>query len=1102
MTIPSVKSAHVMALATMFSAAPVLLAADPAFTFTAFGQPAGENFNSYRGTEATIPSDIFVGWDQRIPDPFQGVNTGAFTAYTSDDEDYSFGIRERSPVDLRNGRVFLPVKNSTGQPIRYFEVSYDVEAWFIGNRRNRLRLKFDRFLTPSEAGGRETFTEDVFSTDNPSAETTPNTEVNGSLPENRITVSGIVDLENYSDGAGGFMGAIGPDETAWFRWQVSNASGDAGNLRSGLAVNNVVITPLESFTELDWKAGVGGDGVWQTAGGTDWNDGEWLQGAAAVFNAPAGVVTLDGGIEAFSVLMNSGYSLDAEPGATLFMDTGITVQTGVTATLNAPIREDGQLRKVGKGTLIIGGTQDHAGDTLIAGGTIRAGEDDILSPNAPVVISPGAALDLAGTKQTAGALIGERGGLVQLGTGGTLVIDTTSGGGAYRADLEGAGNVIIRGPGAQRFRSEKKTYTGFTRIEEGVLEVTGNGEMTGTSFIDVMPGGELFLVGDSSSGPPSGFGGPVHLRGGQLAMQDINDEALYFADFTLDVQEAGSTINVGGSQSFFIMDAFFDGVLDGNAMVRKDGAGSMELGGSHPHTGGMEIRNGSVLLESGASLGPGPLLFPSAYNTRAFILEATAHTVTKLDGDAPNQNDPEAANTLILNISGEDAVFTVNQALELDEEDNEVTTRFQGEIAGDGHFVKTGDGYLALTRWPKTYTGATTIGQGVLAVSQSATPAATSGVTVNPGGQLRLTSAGPDVSYTFGGPLTLAGHGRGGDATEGAGMGVLGALRYEPPTTNGGSTATLTNGIVFDAGDGVRLHVATAGNTLAIAGKLSGSGNGPILKSGGGTLRIDAPNSGPSLPWHIENGTLEVASGASSGTGTVTIASGAAVAGTGTVGGPLALLEGGRLTAAPGAQALTVNSAFSADAGSQVSLTGTLSGGTFTILTASGGITGADNLDITGLEGTGFSGTLEVAGNDLVLELVQDGGITYAAWANGVGPEVDVNGNGYPALMEFALGAASPGESFPRPIQGTVVVNDVEYLTLTATVRTNAPNLVVVGETSTDLGQEDPWDSHNVDHVTTGNPDVPAATEERVYRTPMYGAARFLRLSASQNPAF
>lgn len=238
----------------IIAAASLPLAAFGQFTFTSIGQTYSENFNDYRGSSATLPDHMFVSWDTTRSgmsgpeSPYQGVNTGAFTAYTNADEiDYSFGIRERNPVDLRDARLFFEFTNNTGVAITGFDVSYDVEAWFIGERRNRIRLKYDDHLTSATApGGRATFETDIFSTDNPSTETAFNTIVDGSLADNRTTVTGFVDLTTLDDGTGNFFGSLAPGETAYFRWQFSNLeTGEGtGNPRSGLAINNLEITAV------------------------------------------------------------------------------------------------------------------------------------------------------------------------------------------------------------------------------------------------------------------------------------------------------------------------------------------------------------------------------------------------------------------------------------------------------------------------------------------------------------------------------------------------------------------------------------------------------------------------------------------------------------------------------------------------------------------------------------------------------------------------------------------------------------------------------------------------------------------------------------------
>ena len=213
------------------------------FLYESIGQTYTQNFNDYRGSAATLPAHMFVTWDEsRTNAPYQGVNTGALTAYTSDNEDYSFGIRERNPVDLRDARLYIEFTNNTGQEITHFWISYDVEAWFIGDRRNRIRMKYDDVF----GGGR--FETDLFSTDNPSLVMTPGTSVDGSLASNRITVSGLIDLSTVPVSVGNdpreYFGALMPGQTAYFRWQFSNTDTDSGTLRSGLAINNVNITAI------------------------------------------------------------------------------------------------------------------------------------------------------------------------------------------------------------------------------------------------------------------------------------------------------------------------------------------------------------------------------------------------------------------------------------------------------------------------------------------------------------------------------------------------------------------------------------------------------------------------------------------------------------------------------------------------------------------------------------------------------------------------------------------------------------------------------------------------------------------------------------------
>ena len=182
--------------------------------------------------------------------------------------------------------------------------------------------------------------------------------------------------------------------------------------------------------------------------------------------------------------------------------------------------------------------------------------------------------------------------------------------------------------------------------------------------------------------------------------------------------------------------------------------------------------------------------------------------------------------------------------------------RLRAGWSGPGGLIKSGPGVASLTGDGKTYTGATQIEEGVLQVTQPATPTASSNVIVRPGGQLRLISrndtGGPRL-YFFGGPLWLEGSGRSAAIPDQPALGRLGALRYDPGTQ--GNQATVVNALQLTGP--AQLHVAGARNVLELVGVISGSY--PITKSGGGTLRLAANNYAFTSSIQITNGTLELA---------------------------------------------------------------------------------------------------------------------------------------------------------------------------------------------------------------------------------------------------
>jgi hypothetical protein len=218
--------------------------------------------------------------------------------------------------------------------------------------------------------------------------------------------------------------------------------------------------------------------------------------------------------------------------------------------------------------------------------------------------------------------------------------------------------------------------------------------------------------------------------------------------------------------------------------------------------------------------------------------------------------------------------------------------RLRENWSGPGGLIKAGPGMASLTGEGKMFTGAVVIEQGVLAVSHPASPIHASSLSVAPGGQLRLTSASSEIEpvrvYNWGGPLSLAGGGRSG-VPDGEGLGLLGALRYEPGSYD--NTAEIASDVTLVELAGV--HVAGQ-NTLILSGGLNGSGT--LHKSGGGVLALTQTPANLSGPIVLERGLLLLnGTDLSANTTTLTVMENAGLGGHGQWGGRLKFDEGSTL---------------------------------------------------------------------------------------------------------------------------------------------------------------------------------------------------------------
>lgn len=258
---------------------------------------------------------------------------------------------------------------------------------------------------------------------------------------------------------------------------------------------------------------------------------------------------------------------------------------------------------------------------------------------------------------------------------------------------------------------------------------------------------------------------------------------------------------------------------------------------------------GEITIEQGSTSFRNKVRAQSAENTLSFQGSAGNGALIRVNGSGSGLAEFETASQCIL---ASPLTLEVNNTLG---DPDQGGLRLRTIWSGSGGLTKTGPGLASLTGDGKTYSGPTVISQGVLQVTQPATMLNSSSVSVQPGGQLRLNSGGlitePRI-HTFGGPLYLNSMGRSGVA-ESEGLGVLGALRYDPG--NGDNRAVVTNPLVISGPSD--LHVDGSGNQLELTGPLSGSAS--WVKSGGGTLKLSGDSSAYLVQVQVDNGAVELA---------------------------------------------------------------------------------------------------------------------------------------------------------------------------------------------------------------------------------------------------
>lgn len=372
--------------------------------------------------------------------------------------------------------------------------------------------------------------------------------------------------------------------------------------------------------------------------------------ATATFNFNSGTVRST----ANSLGLFSNFdTLNVRNGGAVFDTAAFNLSIGqslIHSAIGGDSAIDGGLRKLGEGTLTLGGSNGYTGTTTVSVGAVRLTHANALggtdrgttvSDNARLELSGGITIQeesltmtgagngfgaaaigalrsVSGTNTWAGPIslvggssFGNRVG----GSAGTALVLTGA--------ISGSGGLIIRGDGTTsstavvEISGADSTYSGDTSIYAGTLRLAGgdNRLPTGGAMVMGVAGSAVYGTLDIS-GVNQTVAGLVS-AGSNAALHTIGNSSTA-ADSTLTVNLGSGTNTFAGT----LVDSLSGGTR--KLALTKSGAGRLILGGSNTYTGDTIIQGGALQLAAGGSLTASQRLVVGSAGSTGAVLDLTA----------------------------------------------------------------------------------------------------------------------------------------------------------------------------------------------------------------------------------------------------------------------------------------------------------------------------------------------------------------------------------------------------------------------------------------------------------------------------------------------
>jgi len=446
------------------------------------------------------------------------------------------------------------------------------------------------------------------------------------------------------------------------------------------------------------------------------------------------------------------------------------------------------------------------------------------------------------------------------GANNNLVLTGTGNG--IESGIIGSGNATVTKSGIGTWTlSGANSYTGITTISAGTLKLGGSGSGAnsplGTTLgaTTITSGAVLDLNGFTLATAES-----LTIRGAGLtalpagALTNTGNDASYTGAITL---AAAATITTTNSGSLTLLGAVpgnfaltlngtglgtISGVRSGTSTIIKSGTGIWTLSGANTYTGATTISAGTLSINSIQDVSGGNSSIGAPITIANGTINIGATGILKYTGSGHSSNrvingtadggtiDASGTGTLILTGGRTGA----NNNLVLTGTGDAIESGIIG--SGNATLTKNGTGTWTLSG-ANTYTGATTVSDGVLNIQNAAAlGTTTTGTTVSNGAALQL-QGGITVGNEA---LTLNGTGISSD----------GVLRNISGNNTWGGAITLSgNSEISSDSETLRLNGNISGNFQLILdgnglGIVAGvrSGSGSLIKDGTGTWTLSGIN--------------------------------------------------------------------------------------------------------------------------------------------------------------------------------------------------------------------------------------------------------------------